>query len=206
MVATRNLLLIILSLVLLQGCVGGKVPSERILRIQNEAPADYVVRKGEPLIVMDDLEAFPVLERTAVLGGNGNVLTPSTRLYWEGPPAAIATANLASGLNARQGFTIVWPSRSRLRHDARLTGRVEAFEVRFEPEKAMIITISFSLWSEFGKQLIATKTISSKQTISKVQPDDMAKAASAAMQEVIKQTGDWLITTGLPVVKTSQDK
>ena len=187
------ILLLLVGNFVMSGCVGGKVPAEKVLRISPATVAHgTVIHPDDKLIVLQTLEAFPALERSAVMMANGNVLTPSTRWFWEGAPASMITASLASGLQDMKRIAIIWPDRSRIRHSAILNGRVEAFEVQRAPEKKMVVRLRLSLWGERGRSLMATYGAGAEVPISSVSDKAIAAAAVTAMEEVNKQVRHWL--------------
>jgi len=197
----------LLAAVMISGCVGSKIPSEQILRI---APPQVAAgrtnstgysshRFGGPLILMENFESFPALDRSAVMVARGNVLTPSTRWYWEGAPASIATASIASSLQANREYTLVWPARNRQEHQAVLTGRVEGFEVR-ERESEMVISLRMALWTERGKVLLLTRSVDVHEPLSAITPQAIADAASKGMASAAQSVGEWLKTEGLQAI------
>lgn len=196
------ILLAALCASVLAGCVGGTVPSEQILRIDQPDKGQYAGESRHfsgPMILMENLDCFPALDRSAVMLARGNVLTPSSRWYWEGAPAAITSASIASHLQSLSEFTLVWPSRNRLEHEAMLTGRVEAFEVR-EQDSVMKISLHMSLWTERGKRLLLTHAVEVKEPLSTLSPQAIAQAASKGMATASKRIGEWLRTEGLKAI------
>lgn len=179
----------------LSGCVGGKVPVEKILRISPATVAtSSTVKPGDALIVLRTLEAFPALERSAVMVAEGNVLSPSSRWFWEGTPATMITASLASGLQQLESMAVIWPERSRMRHTAILSGRVEAFEVQRAPHKQMVVRLRLSLWKDRGRELLATFGAGSRVPLTSLSERTIAAAAVTAMAEVNEQVALWLQT------------
>lgn len=201
----------LLAAVMISGCVGSKIPSEQILRIaprqaaamQANSTGDGTLgtshRFGGPLILMENFESFPALDRSAVMMARGNVLTPSTRWYWEGAPASIATVSIASSLQANREYTLVWPARNRQEHQAVLTGRVERFEVR-EHESEMVISLRMALWTERGKVLLLTRSVDVHEPLSAMTPQAIADAASKGMASAAQSVGEWLKTEGLQAI------
>ncbi|MFV0348826.1 MAG: ABC-type transport auxiliary lipoprotein family protein [Halodesulfovibrio sp.] len=198
---------LLLTAMLVAGCVGSKIPSEQILRIaprqaaavQTNSTGSYAHRFGGPLILMENFESFPALDRSAVMVARGNVLTPSTRWYWEGAPASIATASIASALQSSPEYTLVWPARNRQEHQAVLTGRVESFEVR-EQESEMVISLRMALWTERGKVLLLTRSVDVHEPLSAMTPQAIADAASKGMASASQAVGAWLKAEGLQAI------
>ncbi len=201
----------VLLVLLLAGCIGGKVPSEQILRISSDSKPIVISRQEKadqaienaPLVVMEDLTAFPALDRNAVMLSHGRVLTPSSRWYWEGAPAAITGACIAASLQGRTEVTLVWPYRNRLEHQAMLTGRVEAFEVRTDAME-MLVRIRLALWTPRGRSLLLTRVLTSAMPLRSVAAQDIAEAASRCMQELSGAAADWLCTDGRNAIRAGQ--
>lgn len=194
------------------GCVGGKVPSEQILRITQGAASPGTRAQAEalnaapavaarPLLVMDDLAAFPALDRSAVMLAHGRVLTPSTRWYWEGAPAAITSASIAAALQGMPEFTIVWPYRNRMEHQGMLTGRVEAFEARPD-SREMYVSVRMSLWTPRGRQLLDTQLVQATQPLASVSAQGIADAAGRCMAQITTGVAEWLRTGGLKALNS----
>lgn len=202
------ILLVALTCFLLSGCIGGSVPQEQILRIAHETSkasgaSEEAGGFSGPIIVMEDMDSFPALDRSAVMVAAGNVLTPSTRWYWEGAPAAITSASIAARLQEERSYTIVWPMRNRLEHQAMLTGRVEEFEAS-SADKDMHIALRMSLWTPRGGKLLLTRIVRASRPLAAVSAEGIARAASLCMTDITGEIALWLRTDGITAIKAAQ--
>ncbi len=190
----------VLLLTILPGCFGGKVPQEEILRItgatfRQEAREVSLTLPDAglrpPVVAMERLSCFPALDRSAVMVARGNVLTPSTRWYWEGSPKELVTTALAAYLQQEPSLSVLYPHRSRQAVQALLTGRVENFEA-VPAEGVVRVRLRLELWTADGVSLLATRYVEAASPMAHLSAQPIAEAASLAMADISASATRWL--------------
>eukprot|EP00828_Plagiopyla_frontata_P046283 TRINITY_DN8161_c0_g2_i1.p1 TRINITY_DN8161_c0_g2~~TRINITY_DN8161_c0_g2_i1.p1 ORF type:complete len:206 (+),score=56.39 TRINITY_DN8161_c0_g2_i1:470-1087(+) len=184
-----------LGAVLFLGCMGKPGPGESFLRLEFSGVPQCVLdgrTEGIRPIAIRDIACLPNLDRTAVMFAEGNVLQPSQAWYWEGAPSEILTQYLIGGLSCSRSFRVVWPYKPRVAHEAVLSGRVEAFEVRRTPSPSFRIVLYMDVWGPVAKEWMAGKSFTADVPMRSLTANGIAEAANTALVKVLDDILVWL--------------
>ncbi len=185
--------LTVLACLCLTACLGKAPPPEEYLRLgqSREACGNVPVKDGV-VLAMKPFKAPDNLNRQAVLLARGRVLSPSMRWYWEASPELLAGEAVAADVACLDGFAGAAPYRSRLDHDAGLTGTLSAFNLQEEGGTRFVIALRLELWSANYKRLLASTVIESARPVAAMDAQSVADAASGALAEAASKAGAWL--------------
>ncbi len=188
-------ILLLLSIIFIGGCIGGKSVETSYLRVGSNSSLKTdceKVRSDLPTVAVKRFTSLPALDREAVILASGPVLTPDYRWSWEGTPSEIFDAATGPALGCMKNYEIITPYRPGADRDLLLSGEVLSFEVQQSGANIFKGAVRYSLWDESGKRLLGRKFIEASVPIKKLNGRDIAVAASAALDSIMEQTAAWI--------------
>ena len=183
---------------LLAGCLGGTGPKEQLLRL--DAAGDCPEHGGGTpvaLIKVRQVRSLPGLERRALLIRQGDVLSPSVEVFFEGQPAELVERALTAQLLCAERLGLAWPRGPRSGADLLLGVDVTAFEYRRAEaggSGAFAIQAGLTLWGAKGRTAVARTQVAAEHFVSGPGAQGVAEAADAALADVATQAVAWLET------------
>lgn len=186
---------IILLAAALAGCLGGRGPSERFLRLDVPALADCPgPDAGATLrvVAMRGVTSLPGLERRTVLFEENDVLSSSPDLYWEGAPPELVDQYLDFTLGCSGQFRTIRPFVPRGGQDMALGGRLLAFEVERGPAPRFVLSLRLTVTDGRGQNLLAARLFEITRPLEALDAKHIAAAGNAALAALGVQVRDWL--------------
>lgn len=166
------------------GCIGRAGPAGRYLRL---IAAECAPVSGGTPLTLRDLDALPNLDRPAVLTADGQIITASQELYWEGAPDRIVTRAISSALACR-GLDVSRP-RAGKRDGWNMSGHLLSFEVqrrsgnRFEIAVELILALPGTIREE--RRFMASEPMDG------LDARETARAAQTAMDRLTAEIAAW---------------
>lgn len=186
---------LLLGVIFIFGCIGGKSVETSYLRIGSNPDihtACEKIRHGLPTVAVKRFTSLPALDRETVIIASGPVLTPDYRWSWEGTPAEIFDTAVKSAFSCMKNYVVIAPYNPRVERELILSGDVLSFEVQQSEGNIFKGAVRYSLWDESGKQLLGRKFIEASIPVKSLTGRSIAVAASAALDSIMSQTVIWL--------------
>jgi hypothetical protein len=192
-------------LLLAVGCGRTGGPRENLLRINaghalREQPQTTCAEDEKRHLRLQETGTMPALNRTAVLVARGNVLVPSTTWYWEGTPAALFTRTLENETAIMPYYDISTHPVPRRQLDGVLHTTITAFEVVADTPYTVRGAVRLELWTPDETRRAAITELRAEKSITRMEADRIAGAASEVLQNLAGQTRAWLETLALPAL------
>lgn len=183
----------ILACVSLAGCIGKTPPVEEYLRLGQSA-GDCAVKNAQDGLTLA-IKAFNSLDnlsRQAVLTAKGRVLTPSLYWYWEASPEALVDQAIIANAPCVDGVAGIVEYRSRVVHDAGLSGTVTAFNLQEDGGLRFVVAARLELWAPNYTKLLASTVVRGECPVAALDAQSVADAASKALGEITADAMAWL--------------
>ncbi len=194
--ALIHLLLACLLSLLVTGC-GTASSQEHLLRINRMdsfmAPARISTPESPVYrIRLYETGTLPGLNRAAVLIARGNVLTPSSKWYWEGVPATLFTQALERQAADNPQYEISSSPRSRSELHGVLRMSIRAFEVVAESPYKVRGAVQMELWTPDERRRLGMAGLTAEKEIAHMEAGYIIEAASEVLQSIANQSMAWL--------------
>jgi|KBSSwiStaDraftv2_1062776.scaffolds.fasta_scaffold27948_6 cholesterol transport system auxiliary component len=191
----RGLILIAASGLALGGCVsfGGKVPESLLtLSADMERPvgSDGTAAKGATLVVLPPATPQMLVTDRVVVRTSDTAIAYLADARWSDVPARLFSDLLSEVIAARTGRSVLDRRQFGLAPGARLTGRLNAFELNTS-KHSVVISYDAALTQGDG-QPMRTRRFEAESPTASEKPEAVARALNEAANRLAVEVADWV--------------